>query len=345
MSKKIHLEVLRILACFFVIYHHTYIYPETQVSIPELGITFFWGSFCCFAVPAFFMISGALLLGKEETIKEIWKKRVLKIAITLLLFSFVYYMRLVILGYRTFDIVEFVKELYSTHWNYSYWYLYNYIGYLICLPLLRSMVKNMSAMCFRYTMLIAIAYASVIPVLEYFVFDGSVRMNGYLEMPVFTEYCLIYPLLGYYIEHIMDVEKAKKYLIPLWLINLSLIGITCYMTYQNYCSTGEFTQSFYEHAMILNCITIYLTIKCLIIKIDSTVIHKAVCSLGGATLGIYLLHILIREWLWNIFDYLRYDMHVHYIVAVFLFDIVIFVVGYMITIVLKRIPLIKKIIS
>lgn len=27
-KKKIHLEVMRILACFFVIYHHTYIYPE-----------------------------------------------------------------------------------------------------------------------------------------------------------------------------------------------------------------------------------------------------------------------------------------------------------------------------
>lgn len=47
-KKKIHLEVMRILACFFVIYHHTYIYPEQAVSGLEMGMTLFWGDLCCF---------------------------------------------------------------------------------------------------------------------------------------------------------------------------------------------------------------------------------------------------------------------------------------------------------
>lgn len=344
-KKKIHLEVMRILACFFVIYHHTYIYPEQAVSGLEMGMTLFWGDFCCFAVPLFFMISGALLLGKEnESIATVWKKRILQTAVTLLFFSFVYYMRLVILGYKEFSIIEFLKQFYSSDWNYSYWYLYNYIGYLMCLPLLRNMVKNMSDMCFRYMFVIAICFISVIPVAEYFIFDGQLAMNDYLIVPLFTTNCLLYPVLGYYLEHKMAVEKMKKYLLPIWILDLLFITATCYMAYRYHMDTNEFTQSFYGHAMIFNCLAIYMTGKCFLGNIKSKILIKIVISLGSATLGIYLLHILLRECLDGILNYWMQDLHINYIIAVFMFDAVIFAAGYLITIILKRIPLIKRIV-
>ncbi len=343
-KKKIYLEYLRIVACFFVIYHHTYIYPEQPVGNGHVWVTLFGAVFCCFSVPLFFMISGALLLDKEESLKDLWKKRILKTVITLVVFSFLYYMRLVILGYRDFDLINFFKELYSTNWNYSYWYLYAYIGYLICLPILRNLVKNLDVACFRYIFIIAICLMGVIPTYEWFLFKREFTLNSNLKVAFFTTQCIIYPLLGYYLERKVDKEKFKKYIPLAWTVNVMSILLTCYMSYCDYMETAEFTKTYYMCFVMINCVTIFMTFKCYFERMKSEVWGRVVTSLGSATLGIYLLHLMAREHLYGLLECFRERWNINDVIAVLMFDTIIFVVCYVITVVLKRIPGIKKII-
>ena len=91
--KILYIEILRIIAAFFVIYNHTGNDGFFLFSICDVGSIQFWiymaiSIFCKFAVPVFFMISGALLLArKDESLKDLYCKRIFKIVIILFAFS------------------------------------------------------------------------------------------------------------------------------------------------------------------------------------------------------------------------------------------------------------------
>ena len=96
-EKRIYFEVMRIVACFFVIFNHTSVNGYFLFSTREPGSAHFWielfvSVFCKFAVPLFLAISGALLLAKEdEPLSVIYKKRFPRILLVLLLSSLLYY--------------------------------------------------------------------------------------------------------------------------------------------------------------------------------------------------------------------------------------------------------------
>ena len=90
-GKKIYIEVLRCIAIFFVIFNHTEeygfdLYKETAETLPYI-IYLTISILCKAAVPIFFMISGAMLLGKEESIKTLYKKRVLRFLMVIIVVS------------------------------------------------------------------------------------------------------------------------------------------------------------------------------------------------------------------------------------------------------------------
>ena len=71
-NRRISLEILRIISCFFVIVSHTNGYLLDEISKGE-GMWFLaiaYHILSKIAVPVFFMISGALYLNKEHSYKE-----------------------------------------------------------------------------------------------------------------------------------------------------------------------------------------------------------------------------------------------------------------------------------
>lgn len=69
-NKHLDIELMRILACFFVIYNHTgvqgfYLFSLYDSSSSTYLMGLFLSVFCKFAVPIFFAISGALLLDRD----------------------------------------------------------------------------------------------------------------------------------------------------------------------------------------------------------------------------------------------------------------------------------------
>ena len=94
------------------------------------------------AVPIFLMISGMLLLGKDESIGFIWKKRIPKYVAILLVFSLIFYTLNSIHYNREFSIMELLICVYSKGVLIPYWFLYAYITFLILLPFIRKMARN-----------------------------------------------------------------------------------------------------------------------------------------------------------------------------------------------------------
>lgn len=94
MKRNVAYDYIRILACFMVIVNHTI--SRTIYSLSEgMTSTAFWGDFlfnsCRMNVVSFIILSGALLLKKQETYREWFFKRVLRTVTVILLFSAIYY--------------------------------------------------------------------------------------------------------------------------------------------------------------------------------------------------------------------------------------------------------------
>lgn len=88
-NKKAYYDVLKGGALFLVLYNHTYAFSLYQTS------TVFWDRVLNLIIvtitalnwPLFFMISGALLFDKDESIKDILFKRVLRFSVVLLVYQ------------------------------------------------------------------------------------------------------------------------------------------------------------------------------------------------------------------------------------------------------------------
>ena len=91
----LHIELLRIIAAYFVIFNHTSKKGFFLFSVYERGslpywVYMFFSVFCKISVPLFFMIAGALLLKKDMDLKEIWSKKIARILAALLFCAVVF---------------------------------------------------------------------------------------------------------------------------------------------------------------------------------------------------------------------------------------------------------------
>ena len=124
---------------------------------------------CKAAVPIFFMISGALLLEKQERIGKTYR-RTFRVIVDILLFSLLYYG---VDAYLTVGLVFDLKKtlfdiLQKSYWHL--WYLYAYLMLLITLPFFRDFAVHLKRSHAVLLYAIAVIYLCMMPVFEYFVF-------------------------------------------------------------------------------------------------------------------------------------------------------------------------------
>ena len=154
-KRNLGFDVIRIVAILCVLYNHREAFSYYTI-VPTGSVRY------CLLVslsvisrcgpPLFFMISGVLLLDKEESFSTIIKHRLLRIIIAMLVLSI--YAKLfwpVAKGLSVFSI-------FATRLN---WYLYAYCGYLLMLPILRIIAKNITIKQAKYFLLITIIVYSI----------------------------------------------------------------------------------------------------------------------------------------------------------------------------------------
>lgn len=357
-NKRLDIELMRIIAAFFVIFNHTgstgyFVFSLIEPQSIRYWIYLFMSIFCKFSVPMFFMIAGALLLNRQnETIKEIWIHRVLHISLILVFWSFFYYMISVKQGVENFNICHFLSKFYDGNWNYSFWYLYTYIVFLISLPLLRRFAQSLTDKEYIYMYLVYIFFEMIIPSTQYLLFQGRHDLNGNVSIGWLASSVFIFPLTGYFLSFRKKIWDKKQILI-LWMINIATIMLSSYLTYyrakiMGVCDEGS-SQVFHSTFVLINCVSVFVT--CQYMNEHSQLLkklEKPIVSLGGCTFGIYLLHICImsdsklNDYLWHVF---KDTMHLPAMVYAFILCGVIFICGYIVTLILKQIPFFRWLIS
>lgn len=353
-KKQLDIELMRIFAAFFVIFNHTNNNGFFLFSQYEYGSLQFWvylipSIFCKFSVPLFFSIAGALLLNREpEPLPRLWIHRICRIGAVLLAWSFFYYMVGVVRGSETFRLKTFLATLYTSNWNFSFWYLYAYVAFLVTLPLLQRLAQGMSNRDFLYFLGVYILFSPFLQTVQYLLLQNRASLNDHLIPSWISERILFYPLLGYFLRYRIRDFWNRKRLTVLWMVNIACILLACWMTYREAVVTGKCTEEFHNTFVAINCIAVFVSCQHLFDKGNPDKrVQKLICSLGSSTLGVYLMHVLFLNRIpviSKLLDIMRLQWHINYMVSAFLYCGFIFVICYVVTLVMKKIPLLRQLI-
>ena len=345
-DRKLYLELLRAAAIFFVVLNHNRAYAY-YLQVPQLPVRLLFSGLSALvktAVPLFFMISGALLLPKEESLRDLLKKRVLRYALVLALFSLLAYCLDLQKSGQPFSLYYYITRLYSARFVDSYWFLYGYLGYLLALPLLRRMVRGMSDREFLYVFALGLVFQGM-DLVTTFLF----REELYAE-PSFTliaiNYTVFYPLLGYYLEHRLPARWGEKRSLAI-SFGIALLALIAMVTATEvYCwRYGDWSthggELFFWRLSFLVAGAMYLQAKVFLSRVRAdSVWAKALCLFGSCSFGVYL----IQHWLLELSDGLAVSLAESLGVypAALCQALLVCLAGTGITFLLKQIPGLKK---
>lgn len=333
-NRTVYIDVLRIIGAFFVLFNHSavfYHYMDLNPCSFSYILSVSASAFCKLAVPLFYMISGALLIPKKESIKDLYQKRIFKLVLVIGIFSSVQYIYQRMHGIDT-SIGEFIKILYKSQITSSYWFLYGYLAVLISLPFLRKWAQNMDMQEFIYLFILKILFSAIFPIFE-------IRFSSHinLSMAMLADN-LFFMVLGYFLANRLKDEmltRKRMWLLTLaCLISLLISGFAVYMEYQ---VNGEFTENYLS---CLTCITA-AWVFCLVRFLLSgrTIMPKLtsiITYIGSCTYVIYLVGNLITDNVLFIQDWLLSHMWIG--IGVILYTLIRMLIGIGIASILKLIP-------
>lgn len=337
--KKVHIEFLRIIACYLVLFNHTDA-AVINIGMDELSksriFTLILYFVCKTAVPLFLMIAGANLCGKNDS-KEKWYHRIKYIVLTILIMSLLYH----IYYNRGFYLQKYVENLWIGESPLVMWYLYLYLGILFLLPVLQKL--QLSKNTYLFLLILYCIGPGLMPFLNFYF--GMKPFSEYMMMLQTTPFLLTF-LMGNYLENCLSEEDYSikgvgiASLVAVLSISFSM-GCAVFQIYNtgNVFDTNMYGRVFYTPTLLL-ATSIYYIAKYVWLNYSFGRIDHIILHIGSCTFGIYLLGDFLRDFFVGISDYLK--ARISEIVSVLIFDLILFVLGYLIVAFYKRVVAIMK---
>ncbi len=350
-SRKIFLDVARVLAIFAVVMIHVsagfVVGNESSTSAFIFGNIF--DSLSRIGVPLFLMISGALMLSEEKEItgKSIFKR--IKNIVVLLIFwsacyAIFYSVLLPFCKGREIAWKEFLYNFVMGH--YHLWYLYMLIGLYLITPFLRSFVKKEN----KNLVMLFVAFAVLAQFLPTFLSIFCVYVEEIKHIVAFIEkfelrfFCgyTAYYLLGWYIVH---VGFSKKQKICIYVASvLSIMGIISIAQWIPIKAESAWTA--YDLAYSNSNLLVLLYTAGVFTVLSNLKNERVPVKLGAGlavasklSFGVYVVHIVVLSVMHKIFAFIS----VPFLSLLVLWGATT-VISFLVCYVLSKIPLLKKLI-
>lgn len=339
-EKQLYIECLRILAIVLVILNHCDLY-YTFYSNTDSSITFaaslLISVVCKMNIPLFMMITGAVLVAKEDSWHSILKNRVVRMLIVLLISSAVMYgLQCFAWHQNTFSVSEFIRKLLTNDIQASYWYQYKYIEILLLLPFTGAVARRMNEDLLKYILSLAVIFKVILPVVH-MVTNYSIPMGFYV-----LDDSVLYVVLGYYLGNRIERDKLEKYSFKkIGIAAMTCIVLACVLVLLQKKLTGEYSES------VLSIMTPVMTVLAFI-GIQKYFASKSIgartkqmlLTIGSCTFGVYLVE-HIGQKLFKRF-YLWMCERTFGVIACGIYALCILMFGFALTYVLKKIKIVRK---
>lgn len=340
-DRFINFDLLRIVACFSVIVLHVssqywYYLPVTDNRWLVCNA---YDALFRFGVPVFVMISGALFLGRAEQIslKRLYLKNILRLVTAYLIWSAVYAVW-GLWGREGVDAKTFLRAV--TESKYHLWFVPMMIQFYILLPILSAAVRSGGKKLLQYAAVLFVLTNILPATMRVFTLPGGVtRILDLLQLEVIGSY-LGYFLLGCLLYRYPPKKKVRKWIYILG--GLGAVGAVCGSTFfsrrHGVPEAGLF-DSFSLFTFLISC-ALFVLFTSMGTKIKAgSKMAGFITNLSLDTFGIYLIHILIIEFMFmrGIDSLLFTNLFSIPILAVLWFVIGALMIG-----ILRRIPFVGK---
>ena len=330
-----YISLVKIISAFLVILKHTnrfyWVFNDYWVSNNIMS------SFCMCAVPLFSLCIGATLLNYNEryNIKEYWKRRFNKVIVPIIGWNIIYYF------YRVYFLKDYKipeKNLLNFYKLYFNNQLYPIIGSLrifiygyMIIPLIAYVPEINKMHVYTYCFMALLINQSLIPYFLRFIRNNRINWPYNYD----TGY-IIYVFAGYIIHNHKFDKKVKLFIYISGNVGLFMrLYIAHYLTFKH--KKVDRTQIIYQNLPIVfySC-SVFLFIKENYIHLLRIININYINKIGSLSMGPFFLHYMI---IWG-FHHL-YNMNENTFNYRFFGAFIISIICFMITWIIKKIPLIR----
>ena len=302
-SKRIfYYDALRALAIMGIVFCHVSAsFVSRDINSPNLYISVFFDCFRDFSIPIFVMLSGALLVGKKDTLTKFFKKRLSRLLIPFLFWLLIYIIFASIFITHGFDLDYAIKMLFGTagtlgvHFWFVWMIIIVYVGIFIINRILQ--IESIRKCNNHFITLLAILSAAYIAMSHYRLF------NPYNPRLIYFISFLAYIVIGYFLAKCDFLERRidKKYLImatALLFVGSYLWYIFCFVVPRSHAAHLFVRLSYFNLLILFMSANAFLLFKYLrktetFEQIENKSLGKALTLLSNYSYGIYLIHYLV----------------------------------------------------
>lgn len=342
-NKEIYLEILRIIACFFVIVSHTNNFAFESLKNYNFTwfVIIFYYILSRIAVPIFFMISGALYLSKEYSYKEMIKRSFFRLILPLSLFSLlIYFKRNPILSIDNLWI--FIKSILEGNILGNYWFLYVLIGLYLGTPFIQKMCKNFNKEDYKVLIIFNIIFINIVSILRHY---NILNLSSNFSIPIVSTYLIYYIIGNYIINYEINLSKKQEKLFLVSSIFILLIGVVMTYIEQRYLGNKEFYYGSFNSIsiFILSIFVVYFIKKYFKKRDFSNKTIRFIIIISKSTFGVYLIHGLVLGHTKFIYDYLINILGINAFISILIYQICLFLGLSIFVYILRKIPFVNKI--
>lgn len=349
-SKRIfYFDVLRALAIIGIVFCHAAMpFVVSGIHTSQFYVSAFFDCLRDFSIPVFVMLSGALLIGKKDSFKDFFKKRLSRIFIPFLFWVIVYIAYSSAYITHGFSLSNAIDIFFGTSGTLgvTFWFIWMiivaYFGIFIinkCMSHFENPNRFMNVLT-----LIAVAYILIC--------DFS-SFNPLSPKIVYFLSFLAYVVIGYFITHNDWLES--RFDSRILLLIASVLAIVSYCSYifnfvvPRSVIAGQFVYlSYFNVTILFISLMVFLSFKFLSVggyleRIEHNSIGKALTVISKYSFGIYLIHYLILYRLKiNILNFVNY-LGQNPLIWIPLLVILAVIISLIILMIFDKIPYLRKV--
>lgn len=282
-SRNLSYDLVRFVGIIYIVCVHVAAEGFYQFS-PNWSIINFFSGPGHICVPLFFMLSGALLLRKEETFSQL-SKRILKIAIPLIFWS-----SLFVAWARHFGSTRSYFSILEGPVTVHLWFCYSIIGAYLFFPVLRAFIKVADTSTVTW---IICCWAFGITLNNILIRFFSVRLG--------IDFSFFSPYLGYFLLGDLIARKKKHSLLFSglgWLVSTIVIVVGTDILSHSVGHPDEFLLNCSSLPLLLSSIFAFQFLLEAGKRIpQSQALRWVIQSLSTASFGMYLMHPFVLDFL------------------------------------------------
>ena len=344
-QRIVYFDFLRIFAIFAVVMIHVTAsnWANTNVHHLPWQVINFYNSSVRWGSALFVMISGALFLGKEQSLKKLYTKNILRIVIIFLFWSAFYAITNRVVFGKSHSLEKMIINTFKGH--YQMWFLFMIVGMYMAVPFINKIVADKKIAW--YFVILSFVVSCLIPQIKFLVGIRSQTIatvidDGIFNMNLFTvEGHIGYFVLGYLLHNCQLTRKHRITIYCLgilgWLV--TVLGSAIYSTASG-VAMGNFQGNMTPNVFFFTS-AIFVFAKTHLNKpISNQRGQKLLSHLAKCTFGVFLLHPFFISVCTKFLGI--YPVSFHPIVSVPVLTLAVFAISLAVSMVLNWIPWVKK---